>query len=182
MRSLLERIGLGGGSETATETGDTATVRRIVGELDALPPERARFVAAFAFLLGRVANADLDISDEETGVMEQLVREVGELPPEQAVLAVQIAKSQNRLFGSTEGFQVARELKEVSTPEERLHVLECLFAVSAADEEVDSEEERRIRQIADELALSHRQYVEARQTVHEYRTVIRRLRRRERDA
>ena len=33
----------------ATERGDTDTVKRIVAELDSLPAERARFLAAFAY-------------------------------------------------------------------------------------------------------------------------------------
>lgn len=178
MRSFLERLFAAGRESPSDESvGDTATVRRIVGELESLPPERARFVAAFAFLLGRVANADLEISADETAAMERLIREVGELPEDQAVLATQIAKSQNRLFGGTESFQVARELRSISSADQRRHVLECLFAVSAADDEVDADEERQIRQVADELGLSHRDFVEARSTVHDQRTVIRRLRR-----
>ena len=50
-----------GGSPAAEPAGDTETVRAIVRELEALPPERARYVAAFAFILARVAHADLEI-------------------------------------------------------------------------------------------------------------------------
>ena len=38
-------------------------MRRIVGELDRLDRERARFLAAFAYVLSRVAAADLDLGD-----------------------------------------------------------------------------------------------------------------------
>ena len=52
---------LGVGSEFATsEARDTATVRRIAAELEALPPAEARFLAAFAYVLARVARADLE--------------------------------------------------------------------------------------------------------------------------
>ncbi len=40
-------------------SSETETVRRIVAKLDNLEPERARFVAAFAYVLSRVAGADL---------------------------------------------------------------------------------------------------------------------------
>ena len=43
---------------------DTATVRRIVAQLEALPPEKSRFLAGFAYVLSRAAHADLEISDE----------------------------------------------------------------------------------------------------------------------
>ena len=42
--------------------GDTETVRKIVTALESMDPDRARFVAAFAFILCRVARADLHIS------------------------------------------------------------------------------------------------------------------------
>jgi len=155
--------------------GDTAAVRRIVRELEEMEPERARFLAAFAYLLGRVAHADLEIGDQETRTMEEIVRDFGELPEEQAVLVVEIAKSQNRLFGATQSFQVAREFAGVATVEERRELLHCLFAVSAADDSISGEEEGQIRQIADELGFSHREYVEVRAGYNDKRSVIQRL-------
>ena len=144
------------------EAGDTASVRKIVRELDELPADRARYLAAFAYLLGRVAHADLDVSDEETAKMEEILRELGHLPEAQAILAVQIAKSQNRLLGGTENYLVAREFKELASEEQREELLDCLFAVSAADDSISSVEEAQLRQIASELGFTHRQYVEAR--------------------
>jgi len=168
----------GGGAATsgsAAGTGDTDTVRRIVGELEAMEPTRARWIAAFAYILGRVAHADLDISAEETAKMEEIVRQVGGLPEEQAVLVVGIAKSQNRLVGHTENFLVTREFNEISTREEREKLLDCLFAVSAADDSISGMEETQIRQIASELRFSHREYVDARSQWSDKRDVLRGL-------
>ena len=95
-------------------------------------------------MLGRVANADLDISDVETARMVDLVQRVGKLPEEQAVLVVAIAKSQNRLFGGTENFLVTREFRAVATDGERRELLDCLFAVAAADDAISAEEESQI--------------------------------------
>lgn len=159
----------------ASGEGDTDTVRRIVAKLEALEPTRARWIAAFAYILGRVAHADLDISREETAKMEEVVQRVGELPEEQAVLAVGIAKSQNRLMGHTENFLVTRELKEISGREELEKVLGCLFAVSAADDSISGAEEAQIRQIASELGFSHREYIEARTGWSGKREVMKRL-------
>ena len=91
MKSILELLGLGG-RESPT-AGDTQTVRKIVRALEEMDPQRARFLAAFAYLLGRIAHADLDISEEETRSMERIVQEFGDLPESQAVLVVEIAKS-----------------------------------------------------------------------------------------
>jgi hypothetical protein len=51
----------------STFSSETETVRKIVQSLDQLEPERAKFIAAFAYLLSRAARADLHISLEETG-------------------------------------------------------------------------------------------------------------------
>lgn len=154
------------------ETGDTETVRKIIRELESLPPERARYVAAFAFILARVANADLDISLEETRRMEQILLGLGHLPMEQAVLAVQIAKAQHRLAGGTESFLVTREFKEVATREQCRELLDCLFAVSAADDSISAPEEAQIRQIASELGFSLGEMVEIRSAWSHKRDVL----------
>ncbi|MEM1179638.1 MAG: TerB family tellurite resistance protein [Acidobacteriota bacterium] len=171
MRSLLEWLGVGSGS-TPDSAGDTASVRRIVAKLEDLEPERARRVAAFAYLLGRVANADLDISEDETAAMEKLVRDVGQLPEAQALLVVEIAKMQNRLFGGTESFQVAREYRALTEKSERGRLLHCLFAVSAADDTITGAEEAEVRNIAEELGFSHREFIAVRSQYNDRRSVI----------
>ena len=135
--SILDLFGLGAKAETDREQG-TETVRKIVAELAALEPEKARYIAAFAYIMGRVAHADRQISSEETRAMEEIVRKLAHLPEAQAVLVVEIAKSQNRLFGGTENFLVTREFTDISTPDQRQELLDCLFAVSAADESISS--------------------------------------------
>ncbi|MEM7588265.1 MAG: TerB family tellurite resistance protein [Acidobacteriota bacterium] len=173
MRALLDLFR--SRSQETRGSGETETVRKIVRALDAMEGERAQFIAAFAYLLSRVANADLEISGEETGKMEEIVQRFGELPEEQAILIVEIAKSQNRLFGGTEDFQVAQEFKRLSTREQRVELLHCLFGVSAADNEISGTEEAQIRQIADELGFSHREYIDVRSSYNDKRTVMRRF-------
>jgi len=154
--------------------GDTDTVRRIVGELDKLDAARARYLAAFAYVLSRVAGADLDISDVETAEMVRLVERVGHLPEAQAIVVVEIAKSQNRMFGGTENFLVTREFREIASAEQRRELLECVFAVAAADQAITGEEEAQLWQIASELGFRHEEYVEVRLKYSDKRTVLRR--------
>jgi len=142
-------------------SADTDTVRKIAAALDRLEPARARYLAAFAYLLSRVAHADLQISPEETSAMEHIVMEKGGLPEAQAVLVVQMAKTQSVLFGGTENFLVTREFDEIASREDKLAFLGCLFAVSGADGTVSSAEETTIRKIASELHLDHADYIAA---------------------
>jgi uncharacterized tellurite resistance protein B-like protein len=162
---------------TATDrddAGDTETVRRIVSELDKLDAARARYLAAFAYVLSRVAAADQEVSEVETAKMVDILERLGHLPEAQAMLVVQIAKSQNRLFGGTENFLVTREFREIASDEQREELLDCLFAVSAADDAISGTEESQIRQIASELGFEHAEYVQARLRYSDKRTVFRR--------
>jgi uncharacterized tellurite resistance protein B-like protein len=154
--------------------GNTDTVRRIVSELDKLDPDRARYLAAFAYVLSRVAGADLHISDVEAARMTTVVQRVGHLPEEQAILVVEIAKGQNRLFGGTENFLVTREFRDIASDEQRRELLECLFTVAAADEAISAEEEAQISQIASELGVPRDEYLRVRLDYSGQRTILRR--------
>jgi len=152
--------------------GDTETVRRIVTELDKLDPERARFLAAFAYVLSRVAGADLHISEIETTKMVELVQELGQLTEAQAILVVEIAKSQQRLFGGTENFLVTREFREIASEQQRFDLLRCLFAVAAADATISSGEEAQLWQVAGELGFSRTEFTQIRAEYAAWRSVL----------
>jgi uncharacterized tellurite resistance protein B-like protein len=155
--------------------GDTETVRRIAGELDKLEPARARHLAALAYILSRVAGADHRFADEETDKMVELIRREDGIPEDQALLVVEIAKNQNRLFGSTENYLVTREFRQIASDAERRQLLDWLFAVSAADDSITSEEDAQIRQIASELGVPHDEVIELRLKWSEKRTVLRKI-------
>lgn len=172
--SILRFLGLGGASPSHP-SADTQTVRKIVASLDAMAPEQARYVAAFAFLLCRVARADLHISAEEAAAMERLVMEKGGLTEEQSVLVLQIAKSQEALFGSTEDFLVTREFNKIATREQKLAVLDCLYAVSAADDSISTVEDNEVVRIGAELQLPREEVVAARGRYREHLAVLKNL-------
>jgi uncharacterized tellurite resistance protein B-like protein len=141
---------------------ELAPLRETLDALDSLGPDRARFLAAFAYLLGRVAHADQQVSAEETRVMETLVQEHGRLSPEQAMVVVQLAKTSNLLFGGTANFLVAREFSGLATYDQKLALMECLFAVSATDEAITTAEEGEIHKIANELRIDRPDLVKLR--------------------
>jgi uncharacterized tellurite resistance protein B-like protein len=149
------------GHETKSHegAGDTATVRRIAARLEALDPEQARYLAAFAYVLARVAIADLEVPESETAEMERIVAEVGHLPAAEAALAVEIAKSQARLLGGTENYVVTREFHRISTRDQRLRLLRCLFAVAAADGTISAAESAEIVAIGEEIGFAREEVI-----------------------
>jgi uncharacterized tellurite resistance protein B-like protein len=170
--SFFRFLGLEG-KEPEGAGPETDSVRRIVDALDRMEPERARYLAAFAYVLARAARADLHISEMETRMMERIVVERGNLPADQAVIVVQIAKTQNKLFGATEDFLVAREMNRIASREQKLALLDCLFAVAAAEAMISLEEDREIRNIARELNLEHRDFIAVRSAWRDHLSVLR---------
>ena len=135
------------------ETPESAPLRETLEALDHLEPDRARYLAAFAYLLGRVAQADQHVSPEETAAMEALVRDHGQLSHDQAAVVVQLAKTSNLLFGGTANFEVAREFSALASYDQKLSLMRCLFAVSATDATISTAEEGEIHRIARELRI-----------------------------
>ena len=139
----------------ATDPPEFAPLRETLDALDHLEPDRARFLSAFAYLLGRVAHADQPVSHEETRAMETLVHDQGHLSRDQAMVVVQLAKASNLLFGGTANFLVAREFSSLASYEEKLSLMRCLFALSVADEAISTAEESEIHRIGNELRIDH---------------------------
>lgn len=165
-----------GAALTPAGEAETATVRRIVAELEALDPAQRRHLAGFAYVLSRAAHADLHISESETRLMEQVVVDIGRLPPAQAVLVIEIAKHQTQMYGGTEDYLVTREFAARATEEQRLALVEACFAVVAADHEISAEEYAELTQIADELALTRAQLNVIRRDYSGHLAAIQRMR------
>jgi uncharacterized tellurite resistance protein B-like protein len=157
--------------------GETATVRRIVARLDAMPPERARFVAAAAYTLARAAHADLDISDEETAAIERELQQDEGLDEPTAVLVTQMAKLQANTVGGTEDYVVTREFKALASEQQRLDVLKACFAISAASGSISAEETAVLNQIAGELDIDAAALNRIKAQYHDQLSAVQELRR-----
>jgi uncharacterized tellurite resistance protein B-like protein len=148
MGSIWTWLGL-----TTREPQEQSPLRDVVNALDQLEPERARHLARFAYLLGRVAHADRHASADETAAMERLVLDEGGLTPDQAMLVVSLAKTSNLLFGGTADFEVAREYAEHATYDQKLALARCLFAVAATEDSISLVEEAEIHRILNQLKI-----------------------------
>ena len=154
MKALFKLLGLDEARAGSSEARDTETVRRIAASIEALPPAEARYLAAFAYVLARVARADLEISAEETAEMVRVLRTGSTLGEAQAVLVVQIAKTQATALGGTENYLVTRRFREISSREQRVELLRCLFAVAAADQNISHLEDTEVTAVGLELGFS----------------------------
>lgn len=158
------------GSASAAETD---TVRRIVESLEHMDVDKARYLAAFAYIMSRVARADLKISPEEAKLIEEQVKDHGGLTEDQSILVSQIARHQQLLFGATEDFLVTREFNRIASREQKLQLLDCLYAVAAAEAKVSVVEDNEIRKVASELSLEHSEIIAVRSRYRDQLAVLR---------
>jgi uncharacterized tellurite resistance protein B-like protein len=151
---LLRFLGLGGVGRDDRSEDESDTVREIASRLERLEPDQARFLASFAYVLARLAHADLHIDANETAAMERAVREVAHLSEAEAALVVQIAQSQAVNLGGTQDYLITRQFRQISTREQRGELLACLYAVAAADGTIGAEEGAEIVKIGEELGFT----------------------------
>jgi len=155
--SILKWLGLGPESHTADNQ-----LHEIEVALEAHGPERARYLACFAYILTRAAKADHHVSDGEARLMEQIVAERAHVDADQAALIIRIARDAGRSRG-TDDYLITREFERVATREEKLALLDCLFAIAAADSPILTTEDNEVRRVASELKLEHSDYITVRQ-------------------
>jgi uncharacterized tellurite resistance protein B-like protein len=157
--------------------GETLSVRRIAARLATHPPAEARYLAAFAYLLNRAAQADLAVSDVEAREMARLIAEAGRLAPSDAELVMELARYQQVEHGASEDFLVTREFKAISTPDQRVALLRCCFLVASADDEIGPDESWLVNRLAEELDVPRPDLNRIRAEFHERLSSVRSIRR-----
>lgn len=141
------------GFEPSTPAHEPSALRSLVEALDRLEPTRAQYLARFAYLLGRIARADEEISADETRTMEALLVEHGGLSADQAMLVVSLAKTSSLMFGAQADFAVTQQFTESATYEQKLSLARCMFAVAASDERISIAEESELHRIINHLRI-----------------------------
>ncbi len=123
---------------------------------------KSRYVACFAYILTRSARADHEVTEAEAREMERIVAAQGGVTPEQAAGVIDVARAQALRSGGTEDFIVTREFNRLATRDQKLALLDSLFAVSGVDQSILTVEDNEIRRVANELTLEHSDYIAVR--------------------
>jgi len=164
------------GQPAVDAEAEAAVIRRITAQLDAMPEDRARYLAGFAYILSRAALADMNVTDAETAQMEQTVVEVGAIPEAEAVLVVEMAKTQSKLYGATEDYIITRDWSSRATTDQKLGLLRACYLVGAANQSISAEESATLQQIANEFGLDADEVKSVRADFYEKLSVVQALR------
>lgn len=149
--SILRFLGLGGPGPGRDAEPDSLT--EMVTTLESLPADEARLAAAFAYLLARVAGADLRTDDTEKASMAERLAAFGQMEAAQADVLAETAVRAAEAHGATDDHLVARAFRDMTELPERLRLLRCLYAVAAADETITTIEDNEIFEIATAIGV-----------------------------
>jgi putative ABC transport system ATP-binding protein len=133
-------------SMSAAVASSTSQMLKLLNRHD---PDAAYYMSAFTQALTRVAMADDNMDDQERDAIRRILVEQSDLQAVEVDLVMEMAMSQVRCRTAPEEGAPPR-----FTEEKRLHFIQSLHAVAAADGDVSEQELAEIDQIARELGFS----------------------------
>ena len=154
--SILKFLGLEDDGQ-AVSALESETIRRLRQELGRLGSGKARYIASFAHILGRVAQADECISAQELAAIEEAVRNEAHLDDRQTAIVMDLTRNRGALEDTVDTL-VTAEFSRVANREQKAQLVNCLFAVAAAEGDISKVEEDTIRQISNEIRLPERDF------------------------
>lgn len=120
---------------------------------------------ATALLLIEVARADYDVKWTEQQTVQGLLRDHFGLSPAELEMLVAEAEAAADFHVSLQTF--TRQLSEELSLQERCRIIDLLWRVALADDELSRHEDALVRKIADLLYVPHRELIRIRNAVRE---------------
>ncbi len=124
-------------------------------------------IACLSGLMARVAYNDLKIDDNERQVILDSLKKWTNVNDDEATAIADLCLSEVKDLAGIENHLYCLPLRESLSLEERFNIVVSLFAVAAADGNVENSESEEIRNINHGLLLEHKHYISARSTVLE---------------
>jgi len=124
-----------------------------------LPDEQLRRLAALGGVMARVAQVDLNVTDQEFDSMVAALQGNWDLSREEATFVAEVAVSE--VAPTMDTVRLVRDVSSSVPPDKADALLDTLFAVAAADGYVTSDEMDAIYSISRSLSLSHRNFIDA---------------------
>jgi uncharacterized tellurite resistance protein B-like protein len=114
---------------------------------------------AAAALVIETARADFTQSAEEQAAFEPLLCRALGLPAEEVRELVEQASE--RVDESTSLYEFTRVINDYYSPQQKLALIDCMWAVAYADGDLDKYEEHLIRRVAELTYVPHADYIQS---------------------
>ena len=120
---------------------------------------------ACAALLIETALADKVFNDEEIDSMKRTLKEVYEI--DEKDLDELISESEKKVSESTSLYEYTRLINDLCDYQDKLNLINNLWAIAFADKYLDKYEEHLIRKVSDLLYISHSDFIQQKLKVKE---------------
>lgn len=120
--------------------------------------EQISYQKAVAVLLMEVMLADHDVNEEEEAQVKSFLREVSELGDDIDIL---YKEARTGVEDANDLYQFTKIVNETASLEQKILLLKALWRVALADNDIDVQEDHRIRRISELLFLSHSEFIQA---------------------
>ena len=129
------------------------------GHRDIREPDGHRLQVATGALLIEMMRTDVECTEGERAVVVAALRSKFDLTLEETHDLVELAEAE--ADESIDHYQFTSLIKTGFSQEQKRRVVEYLWAVAFADENVDKHEEYLVRKIANLIGVSHKEFIEA---------------------
>ena len=129
------------------------------GVISQLPEDKLYFLCLVGSLMASIANVDNHFDSTEKKALKACLEDQFSLKGKELDLLFNVVEEQGR-----KGFdyhEVVSEINRLTSYNDRLHFMECLFAVAAADGEIAHEESEEIRRITKSMRIPHKTFIQA---------------------
>lgn len=121
--------------------------------------------ACLSGLMARVAYADMNICENEESLISESLKTWFKMDEKDAQSLAALCVEEIVDLAGIENHLYCLPLRESLSEEERFKIVESLFAIAAADENVENHENEEIRHINKALLLEHKHFIAARTQV-----------------
>ena len=124
-----------------------------------LPQEKLYFLCLVGTLLASIAHVDNHLDPSEKKALKACLAKQFELKVKELSMLFEVVEEQGR-----EGFdfhEVVTEINRLTSYNDRLRFMDCLFEIAAADGEMAHEETEEIRRITKAMRIPHNIFIQA---------------------
>jgi uncharacterized tellurite resistance protein B-like protein len=142
--------------------------QKIISHFPNMDENRQIMLASISGLCARIAFVDFKVCLKETKAIEEALTKWMELNKEESIFIAELAINEVKELAGLDNRNYCVALNDLLDNTQKLHILETLFQISAADGNVEQNESEEIRIISKGLLLEQKHFIAARATVAEY--------------
>ncbi|MBC8284584.1 MAG: TerB family tellurite resistance protein [Nitrospinae bacterium] len=130
-----------------------------LGVVSKLPEDKLYFLCLVGSLMASIAHVDNHFDPAEKKALKACLSEQFSLKGKELTLLFEVVEEQGRK--DFDFHEVTTEINRLTSYNDRLNFMECLFAVAAADGEIAHDEAEEVRRITKAMRIPHDVFIQA---------------------